>query len=131
MDESEKDKGESLSPEEVPPGGWTTPCPECGESIPGKWAQCPNYSFDLREAALRAAAGEAGKSGIAYSGWADLALFVGQIASILGCISAIVYTVFQVFKEKYAALYLGPFAFFYSLALYVVFTRVGDMSKER
>ncbi len=59
---------------------------------------------------------------------ADMALVVGRGLSLLGSAGAVVASVINLVRgEWFSGLVLGPLAFFFMLALVVVFERVADL----
>jgi hypothetical protein len=65
------------------------------------------------------------RTGIAYSTWADIALMVGGLVAGFSCVAAILYSVGMLVQGQFMqGLVAGPVAFFWSLALLVVFLRI-------
>ncbi len=68
------------------------------------------------------------RRGIAYSWFADFALFIGRGCALLGCVAAIIYGLLCVLTDNWiGAALLAPMSFFLSLANFFVFVRVGRM----
>jgi len=117
-------------PEDITPGSWKVICPECGAKLPGNSLTCPECGRNFEEDAVSAASPKREREGVAYSAWADVALLVGQFTAIVGCALAVFAGIYCLFHLKIVPLFLSILSFFYSLALYVVFTRVQDMTGE-
>jgi len=115
-------------------------CPKCGERVEPVDAACPRCGaallgerrFTDHAAAFNADGVKEHRKKIAYSKWADLALIIGQIVSILGCVLTIVYSIIAILRGGFAqALIVGPIMFFMQLAAFVVFVRVQDLTKSQ
>ena len=82
-------------------------CPHCGYDFP------PEPDITQR------------RSGIAYSAWADFALFVGAVVAALVCVGFAIGSVIAVISARFIdGLLTGPVCFFLSLAMLVVFIRI-------
>ena len=84
-------------------------CPHCGYDFPLLGKPKP-----IRE-------------GIAYSPLADIALFIGQIAAIIGCSFLLLGTGLSLIERNWAMAFGRIITFFIALAVFVILQRVSDM----
>ena len=108
----------------LPKDSWKALCPECGEQVPGALLVCPECGHDFR--ADTDIAVPVVPQGLAYTVWADIALLIGQVMSLIGCAVVVGLAVIGLLLGRWSALLWGPLLAFQSLAMYVVFARVHD-----
>jgi hypothetical protein len=110
---------------------WKAACPECRRRVPGNLLVCPECGHDFRADAVREEAWSGiEREGLAYSDLADLALAIGRLTSVLGCVFIAVAAVVALLGGKLSALIWGPLGFFQSLAMYVVFVRMRHQGSD-
>jgi hypothetical protein len=98
-------------------------CLKCDKWMEQAEAVCPSCGYPSRKA-------REPRRGIAYSVWADIALFVGQVVAILTCIFAGIAAGIKFCSGEIGEAIGGIIAFFLLLAMFVVFARVQDMKKD-
>ena len=98
-------------------------CPKCKGVMDEMGTACPHCGFDFPSTFAER------RSGIEFSRLADVALSIAAIVAGLGCVAAVIAMPIAVLREQWwTALIACPTAFFYQLALLVVFVRVGKLS---
>ncbi len=99
-------------------------CPKCKSEMSATEIVCPGCGFDFpREKAVSVP----GKSGIAHSSLADVALMISTIAASIACLIAIGFSIIALSAGQFFhGLVLGPLAFFLQLGMVVVFLRVQE-----
>jgi hypothetical protein len=131
VSDSERNDRESGLPEGITPGTWKVMCPFCGAKLPGDSLVCSECGREFAADEWLARPPGPNEKGAAYSCWAEIALVIGQFVSILGCVIAVLAAIICLVRFEIVALFLAVLSFFYSLGLYVVFTRVQGMGKDR
>jgi hypothetical protein len=71
------------------------------------------------------------RTGLAYSKIGDIALIVGQVATAIGCVLAVIYFIVFVLALHIFQAFTTAITFFVQLALFVVFVRIYDMKQSR
>ena len=102
-------------------------CPQCRKEMGQMDAVCPHCGYDFPTQEPEAPE----PSGIAYSGLADIALIIGEIAATLGAIMALFYVVMLLLGLHILHALVAVIGFFVSLANFVVFVRIRDMGRNR
>jgi hypothetical protein len=93
-------------------------CPKCKGMMEATQAVCPHCGHDFAPPP-----GEH-RGGPAYSVVADIALLVGTVLAALGCLASLIAMAIALWHQEWlTALVYCPVAFFYQLALLVVFVR--------
>ena len=96
-------------------------CPKCNGEIGERAKVCRYCGYDFPSEPDPAL----GRNGIAYSAWAEFALIIGAFVAVLGCLGSVIGSVVAVFSGRLLQGFVfGPVAFFYSLAMLVVFIRI-------
>ena len=99
-------------------------CPKCKAEMSATDIICPSCGFDFP---TETTVSPPGKSGIAHSSLADIALIISTFASSIACIIAIGYSLISLLTgQLFHGLVLGPIAFFLQLGMVVVFLRVQE-----
>jgi hypothetical protein len=112
-------------------------CTKCNGVMGPTEAVCPHCGYDFApEPDFRHNRGRSlsrlDDRGLAYHPLADAVLLIGMIVAAFGCLACIVYTGVALFLGNFAGgLLMGPIAFFYQLALIVVFARVLQSSPDQ
>jgi len=131
MSDSERNDREAGLPEGITPGTWKVICPLCGAKLPGDSRVCSECGNEFAADEWLAKPPGPKEKGLAYSCWAELALIIGQFVAIIGCVFAVIAAVHFLVDFEIIPFFLSILSFFYSLAFYVVFTRVQGLGKER
>lgn len=102
-------------------------CPQCTKEMGMTAVVCPHcgYDFPTQPCAVPE------RSGIAYSGLADVALIVGQFAAAFGAVIALVYVAVLLLSLHFLHAVIAAIGFLLSLASFVVFVRISDMNDNR
>ena len=98
-------------------------CLNCNGSIDATARTCPHcgYDFPLQPPV------KPERSGLAYSGFANLSLFLSMIFVTLGALSMLALMVVSLFAADFLRAVVAIPSFFIFVALYVVFQRAADM----
>jgi hypothetical protein len=131
MSDSGRDDLDPRLLEDITPGTWKVMCPFCGAKLPGDSRVCSECGREFAPDEWIAKPPGPNEKGGVYSWWAELALIIGQFVSILGCVIAVLAAIICLVRFEIVALFLAVLSFFYSLGLYVVFTRVQGLGKKR
>ena len=101
-------------------------CPQCKGEMGVMEPVCPHcgYDFPLNAKELSV---ERPRSGLAYSGLADVALAISSILTALGAILALGSAILALGTGNWIIAAGRAIAFFWMLAFFVVFERVSDM----
>ena len=100
-------------------------CPKCSAELRAIEAACPECGWDYPDAPAP------GRTSWAYSGFANAALLVGMVASlILAGLTAFKALKYVLEGRWYPAILHGPLLFFLAFAMFVVFARVSDTSSR-
>ena len=106
-------------------------CPECAEplddpSVEGAPPSRPGFAYSSLEGAPLS------RPGFAYSPLARVALLVGVLFSLIGCVAVGVWAMVSVAQGNWVTgLLVCPICFFHELAFAVVFMRVMDLKEKR
>ena len=100
-------------------------CPECKAEIDQMAVECPECGWDFPSPEPQSSH----LDGWAYSSFADAALEVGKIASLLTCVGCLIAAVASLFSLRLLAALISALGFVMSFANFVVFTRLNDRRK--
>ena len=99
-------------------------CPKCKAEMSATEIVCPGCGFDFPGGTTGS---PSGKSGIAHSPLADIALMISTFAGSIACLIAIGFSLISLSTGQFFnGLGLGPIAFFLQLGMVVVFLRVQE-----
>ena len=101
-------------------------CPKCGGQMDTAGAVCPHCGFDFPKENGRRA-----RRGLAYSPLANTALVIGKIVAAIACVVSVIGCLMSLLAGHLVdALIRGPIAFFLCLAMFVLFVRACDSTRN-
>ena len=101
-------------------------CPKCGGQMDTAGAVCQHCGFDFPKENGRRA-----RRGLAYSPLANTALVIGKIVAAIACVVSVIGCLMSLLAGHLVdALIRGPIAFFLCLAMFVLFVRACDSTRN-